>query len=398
MISVIVPIYKVEDYLDECLVSIINQTYRDIEIICVDDCTLDNSINIVKKYMRIDSRIRLINHEKNKGLGGARNTGIDNARGEYIAFVDSDDVLDLSMLEKMERAIRKYDVDSVVCGIRRFIGKNEIERTSTFHTLSNPGSRVFYIADHKERLSDIWPSAPNKLYKASIIKQHHLRYQENLLYEDHYFYYSYFAHVDSFYFIDEPLYSYRASRPGSITSTLTGREDEVYTVLESLKGIFEASFSKEQWVDTYAKICFRLTWERQFNIWGNTSDWLKYTTKAERWLLERFPLDQLQAAVDLSIDRRDPFYRYLFTTGFKKTLFRIKLFLKKSAFINKVYSIVKRMMSYRSMRSYIKDLYWVTWKTHNQLDALSWPIWHSHDEIFRISENMGLLSDEDTVL
>lgn len=398
MISVIVPIYKVEDYLDQCLLSIINQTYKDIEIICVDDCTLDNSINIVKKYMREDPRIRLINHERNKGLGGARNTGIDNARGEYIAFVDSDDVLDLSMLEKMERAIKKYNVDSVVCSISRFIGEKEIARCSTFHTLPNPGSRVFYIADHKERLSDIWPSAPNKLYKTSIIEQHHIRYQENLLYEDHYFYYSYFTYVNSFYFIDEPLYSYRASRPGSITSTLTGREDEVYTVLDSLKGIFESSFTKERWMDTYAKICFRLTWERQLNIWGNTSEWLKYTKKAEQWLLERFPLAQLQAAVDPSVDRMDPFYRYLFTTGFKKTLFRIKLMLKKSKFANKAYCMVKRIKSYRSMRSYIKELCWVTWETHNQVNAYSRSIWHGHDEIFRISESMGLASDEDTVL
>lgn len=398
MISVIVPIYKVEDYLDECLQSIVNQTYKDIEIICVDDCTLDNSINIVKKYMRGDSRIRLINHERNRGLGGARNTGIDNARGEYIAFVDSDDVLDLSMLEKMECAIREYDVEAVVCGIRRFIGTNEVARCSTFHTLPNPGSRIFNIADHKEQLSDIWPSAPNKLYKTSIINQHHLRYQENLLYEDHYFYYSYFTYVNSFYFIDEPLYNYRASRPGSITSTLTGREDEVYTVLDSLKGIFESSFTKERWMDTYAKICFRLTWERQFNIWGNTSEWLKYTKKAERWLLERFPLAQLQAAVDPSVDRMDPFYRYLFTTGFKKTLFRIKLTVKKSKFANIVHSIVKRIQSCRSMRSYIKELCGVTWETHNQGKVQSWPIWHSHDEIFRISESMGLASDEDTVL
>lgn len=398
MISVIVPIYEVEDFLDECLQSIINQTYKDIEIICVDDCTLDNSINIVKKYMREDSRIRLINHERNRGLGGARNTGIDNARGEYIAFVDSDDVLDLSMLEKMECAIRKYDVEAVVCGIRRFIGTNEIARCSTFHTLPNPGSRIFNIADHKERLTDIWPSAPNKLYKTSIIKQHHLRYQEKLLYEDHYFYYSYFTYVNSFYFIDEPLYSYRASRPGSITSTLTGRESEVYTVLESLRDIFKSSFPKDQWERAYGKICFRLTWERQFNMSADTDVWLKYTQNAERWLLERFSLTMLKQSVDENIDKMDPFYRYLFTTGFKKQLFRIKLALKRSKFICKVYYKLKGIKGYRSLKSYIKELYWVSWETHNKINSLSWPIWHGHDEICNISESMGLVSDEDTVL
>lgn len=94
MISVIVPIYNVQNYIAECLESIISQTYRDLEIICVDDCGLDNSISIVKKYMKKDDRIKLVHHEENQGLGGARNTGISVANGEYIYFMDSDDKIE----------------------------------------------------------------------------------------------------------------------------------------------------------------------------------------------------------------------------------------------------------------------------------------------------------------
>lgn len=101
MISVILPIYHVEEYIKQCVYSLINQTYKDIEIICINDCGLDNSITLVKELQKKDSRIRLINHDENRGLGGARNTGIKAARGEYITFIDSDDYCDKTMLEKL---------------------------------------------------------------------------------------------------------------------------------------------------------------------------------------------------------------------------------------------------------------------------------------------------------
>ena len=109
MISVILPIYQVENYIDECLNSIMVQTYGDIEIICVNDCTMDNSITIVKEYMKKDKRIRLINHSENRGLGGARNTGIDSANGEYILFVDSDDYIHKTLVEKLYHALKEYN-------------------------------------------------------------------------------------------------------------------------------------------------------------------------------------------------------------------------------------------------------------------------------------------------
>lgn len=381
MISVIVPIYNVDDYLDECLSSIINQTYEDIEVLCINDCTLDNSINIVKKYMRLDKRVHLINHRQNRGLGGARNTGIENARGEYIAFVDSDDILDLTMLEKMERAITQENVEAVICGIRRFIDNQEIARLSTFHCLPNPKTGVYGIEQHKERLVNIWPSAPNKLYKTSIIREHNLKYQEKLLYEDHFFYYSYFTYVKRFYFINEPLYSYRAARAGSITSTLTGRENEVYTVLESLKDIFVSSFGAEKWLPAYERICFRLIWERQFNMWTDVRQWLVYTKKAEQWLLNRFSLQDLKNVVDESIDRMDPFYRYIFATGAKKQLYHIKLHLKKSKLAVKIHNILQRLKGYRTTRNYVKELSLVAWNTNDTLNKLVRPVWKVHDTV-----------------
>ena len=124
MISVIVPVYEEEKYLGYCLDSIINQTYRDIEIILVDDASRDGSVEIIKEYMHKDSRIRCFFNEENKGAGPTRNVGIDNARGDYIAFVDCDDWIDKDYLKVMAREIAADpNLDLVVVGAFTYDGK-----------------------------------------------------------------------------------------------------------------------------------------------------------------------------------------------------------------------------------------------------------------------------------
>lgn len=370
MISVVVPIYNVENYLDECLKSIITQTYADIEVLCIDDCTLDNSINIVKKYMRIDPRIKLISHEENRGLGGARNTGIRFAQGEYIAFVDSDDKLDTTALEKCHDVISKYDVDAVVFGLNQLWGEQEQLAHSAFHTQIIPGSRVYNIADHKERLVEMWPSAWNKLYKTEIIRAYGCCFPEKLLYEDHYFFYNYFAHVNTFYYIDEALYHYRISRPGSITSAVNGRENEVYKVLTDLETVFQETFPENNWNKSYARVCFRLIWERQNLFLASLEDWKAFCANAERWLQERFDLKLLEEAVDPSINKTDAFYRYVFLSGRKKFAFRLKLFLKGRKSVIRLRAVYRKMKEYRTVRSYVKELIWVCWNNKEQIESL----------------------------
>ena len=113
LVSIVVPIYNVQEYIAECLYSLIRQTYRNIEIICVDDCTLDNSMYIVRQIQRIDSRIKLVTHTENRGLGGARNTGIGVATGKYIMFVDSDDTIEKNMLERLFYVQQQTNADVV---------------------------------------------------------------------------------------------------------------------------------------------------------------------------------------------------------------------------------------------------------------------------------------------
>ena len=112
-VSVIIPIYNTEKYLRKCLDSVCNQTLSDIEIICVNDCSTDNSLEILEEYASKDNRIKLIDFKENKGAAVARNAGIDEAKGEYIGFVDSDDFIDLDFYEKLYNKAVKSGADCV---------------------------------------------------------------------------------------------------------------------------------------------------------------------------------------------------------------------------------------------------------------------------------------------
>ena len=190
-VSVIVPVYNVEDYLIECLTSIINQTLKEIEIICIDDCGTDNSINILKEYAKKDDRIKIISHKENKGLGPARNTGIKESKGEYISFIDSDDYISKDYLENLYNTIIKYDTDIVsTINIKRVVGEaislysininkylsifQKIFKKNHFEGISNAN-----IKDEKENTKNYpFVVAWNKLYKRSFLLDNDLFFMD----------------------------------------------------------------------------------------------------------------------------------------------------------------------------------------------------------------------------
>lgn len=128
-LSIVIPVYNTALYLKECLESIINQTYSSIEIICVDDCSSDNSADIIKEYAAKDSRIKYIKHSENKKQGAARNTGIDAASGKYITFIDSDDYLsDKYVYETCINLMEKHNTDIITFSFTSFDTKNNTEK------------------------------------------------------------------------------------------------------------------------------------------------------------------------------------------------------------------------------------------------------------------------------
>ena len=135
-VSVVIPVYNVDKYLSCCLNSVINQTMTDIEIILVNDGSTDNSEEICKEYEKKDSRVVYIKQE-NKGVSVARNIGKKYSKGEYIIFIDSDDEMNLSMIQKLYCDIKENNADIAICGIQRVKEKSDIKEDISYHNIVN---------------------------------------------------------------------------------------------------------------------------------------------------------------------------------------------------------------------------------------------------------------------
>lgn len=182
LISIIVPVYNVEKYLEKCIESIINQTYRNIEIILVDDGSKDNSGNICDKYAEKDSRIKVI-HKKNGGLSDARNSGLEVAKGKYVGFVDSDDFIAKDMYEYLFKLMKNNDACISVCNYEKKwenISKKNEEKNfvKDYDIVLNSSEALKYIVDDKILKSYAW----NKLYKIELFQD--VRYPLGLNMED----------------------------------------------------------------------------------------------------------------------------------------------------------------------------------------------------------------------
>lgn len=246
-ISLIVPCYNVEKYLDRCMESILNQTHKDLEIILVDDGSPDRVPEMCDEYAKKDSRVKVV-HKKNAGLGMACNSGIEVASGEYIAFCDSDDWVDQDFYAILLDAAYKYNSDMVISGLRRVNSNDE-----TLSLLSHvkdveiyDGEQVFelakdMIASSPGRRHDrrIQVSAKTVLYKRSIIERNNIRFVSERIMpsEDLSFNISYLMNVNSVVCIPEFKYHYLVN-PNSITANVkSGFFDKIKCTASYLKDI-----------------------------------------------------------------------------------------------------------------------------------------------------------------
>lgn len=183
-VSVIVPVYQVEQYLRQCLDSILKQTFLDMEIILVDDGSKDSSGKICDEYALKDNRVRVI-HTTNIRAAGARNIGLDNVTGNYFMFVDSDDYISELMVEKLYEKAQETDSDIVCCNFRYFWEENkEKDYCTKFREETMSGSEIFYVRKN-ERNYGYWTVVWNKLYKTETLGK--LRFQTGKYFEDEFF-------------------------------------------------------------------------------------------------------------------------------------------------------------------------------------------------------------------
>lgn len=216
-ISVIVPIYKVEQYLCRCIDSILSQSYRNLELILVDDGSPDACPEICDEYRKRDSRVKVI-HKENGGLSEARNFGIELATGKYIIFVDSDDYIDSMMIEKMLKALIESNSDLCICNIN-YVDENGAILGSQ-NKISPIKNGVYSRNDILESLVNdgywFYVTAWNKLYKTDVFRK--IRFRVGKYHEDEFIIHEIIDCCDRIVCIEERLYSY-VQREGSIMNT-----------------------------------------------------------------------------------------------------------------------------------------------------------------------------------
>lgn len=212
LVSVIVPVYNVEQYLDECLNSIRQQTYENLEIIVVEDCSTDNSLNTFIKHSE-DPRVKLIQHEKNSGLSAARNTGIDAAKGDYIMFVDSDDIVQLSLIELCVKYAIVNDADLITYNFKAF--EDGIKLSPQLDLLDVDNLKVLEQGeDYFNQQHFAWL----KFIRTSLVKSKSLYFPIGLYYEDWPFHWELGLVANKKFHIPAELLLYR-QRKTSITGS-----------------------------------------------------------------------------------------------------------------------------------------------------------------------------------
>ena len=241
-VSVIVPVYNAERYLADCLGSLVNQTLKEIEIIIINDCCTDNSIKIIRDCKdQFTDKIKIINFDRNQGPGAARNAAIDVAGGKYIGFVDSDDIADISMYEKMYAEAEKHDYDVVDCGFY-----NEKEQQAILYTSDELKDEL----DDKKRAElivsggYIW----SKIIKKTYLMEYNLRFRHEYILEDSDFLTFIFSTIKTIGNVKEVLYKYTYIKD-SLSST-TNVDRYIRSIQSSMKSIYE----KENKLSNYEQI------------------------------------------------------------------------------------------------------------------------------------------------
>jgi len=239
LLSVVVPVHGVERYLRQCLDSLVGQTLRDLEIVVVNDCSPDDSEAIVLEYLARDERIRYVSHSSNLGLGGARNTGIRHASGEWVSFVDSDDFVDVGCYESALATIDRYGADGAVFPIVKFDDETGSEDHTSF-PFNDPFANPTVFDTGVPYFRTVGPTVCNKVFRRSDVIGNDVWFPEHLKHEDEEFSFKYVATVaPRLVHVASHRYHYRQRRGSIMQSTGASRQDlatilaNVYEFLQS---------------------------------------------------------------------------------------------------------------------------------------------------------------------
>ncbi|MBR6690046.1 MAG: glycosyltransferase family 2 protein [Bacilli bacterium] len=241
-ISAIVPVYNMEKYLERCLDSLVNQTLEDIEIIVINDGSKDNSQKIIDKYSKKYKEKIVSYTNKNQGISKTRNFGIDKAKGQFLAFIDSDDFVEKDMFEKMYNKAIKENLDIVVCDYYNYFDKTQTKHIEKIVDFNNTN-----LLNNLELIFKINPSPWNKIYKRELILNLNYRFPENIKYEDLGYIPILLTEANKIGKINIP-YNYYLIRSNSETTTVDKRVYDVFKILDILYDYFKFKkiYNKEE--------------------------------------------------------------------------------------------------------------------------------------------------------
>lgn len=247
LVSIIIPVFNSEKFIEETVNSILNQTFNNFELILVNDGSVDKSAQICEEFLKKDKRVRVY-HIENSGPGNARNNGLSLAKGEFIQFVDSDDQIDMNMVEQLIEYILIEKTDVVVCGIKKinFANRHETIYSSPTKLSMNIDIKLEFIQLLKKGLAY---SPTNKLYKKSIIDKYNIKFNSEILIgEDALFNIEYFSYCSKIFICEKPLYFY-IQRMGSLTNKFYKEKDKaqilLFRKLNEFLGALEPNILKE---------------------------------------------------------------------------------------------------------------------------------------------------------
>lgn len=249
-VSIIVPVYNVEMYLDECMESLQRQTLQDIEVICVNDGSKDNSLQILQKYAIEDDRIIIIDKE-NGGYGKAMNVGLDRATGEYIGIVEPDDYVPLSMYEDLYKVAKEHDLDFVKADFYRFTTNEENGNMQlTYNHLDKTGTCYNKVYDPSEtpELTRFIMNTWSGIYRRAFLEEKSIRHHETpgASFQDNGFFWQTFIYAKRAMFLDKPYYMNRRDNPNSSVNS----REKVYCMnieYDYIRDIFMKKENLELW-------------------------------------------------------------------------------------------------------------------------------------------------------
>ena len=306
-VSIIIPCYNVEKYLNRCIVSIVNQTLKDIEIILVDDCSHDNVPTMCDKWAEKDLRIKVIHKVKNEGLGFARNTGLDVATGEYVAFVDSDDYIDINMYKTLYDKAKKNDSDIVYCGLKQEFRKGlfteirDFDNEEVFEKNNLVDLSIRYIDPLYGRC--LFMSVWHSIYKRRKIGNLRFYSERIVCSEDLPFQIGMLLRVDRVTYIPDTLYYY-CFNEGSLSKTFNFEKCfKYYTLANIIKDYYPKSLEYHIW-RFYFNFCivFIRALIRSKNSQSIKVAWLKklcnnkkivYSLKINKMQIKQYPKNRL---------------------------------------------------------------------------------------------------------